>query len=256
MLNRDIYPAANPLPKSLQTPSGFWLQQAICSPLQTCELRATTTFFYLFNMQKNEGMVFLLCPRAFNYNLEFVVFGRFAFLRKEMIFCAPFSSSGQVWVVGQVRRSLLGLIPPLPAKAKQQHISLRKAGGQSCTLKLSPGCYFYIVGSSITGMFSLNEWSVWQTALTVKGTYKSKTPHPNFCQKSLRMLRTQGDFFFFNSTYCSSVCFIITLHWRWDINSIHCTSFIKFAEIQRSHPFRDGKFWYSEKWKLISTLLV
>lgn len=62
-----------------------------------------------------------------------------------------------VWVVGQMRRSLLALPPPLPAKAKRQHISMKKTGGQSRTLNLSPGCYFYIVGSSITGMLSLNE---------------------------------------------------------------------------------------------------
>lgn len=104
--------------------------------------------------------------------------------------------------------------------------------------------------SSITGMFSLNERSIRQAALTVTCTYRSKILCHNFCQNFPSMLRTLGDFFFlipFTVGTFFSPCFIITLLWRWDIIWIHCTSFIKFAKIHRRHLLRDGKFWYSEK---------
>lgn len=74
-----------------------------------------------------------------------------------MLFCAPFSSSGHGVGGGSDEEVPAWIPPPLPAKAKWQHISIKKTGGQSCTLNLSPGCYFYTVGSSITGMFSPNE---------------------------------------------------------------------------------------------------
>lgn len=54
VLNHDIHPAADPLPKSLQTASGFWLQQPIFSILSKAQ-ELPPLFSVLFNMQKIKG---------------------------------------------------------------------------------------------------------------------------------------------------------------------------------------------------------